>query len=116
MRGSQNGFDNSGHVSNVTWKDEQHFSHWPIRSAAWQGSFNPLTFTYTSINWDNLRGTVTLLQKIALRLRYFPAVLGLEALNEPWQFTPLDVLKAFDQMVHGKLAQALERKGLAPHV
>jgi len=96
VRRSQNGFDNSGRASNVTWSAEgTHFSHWPIRSAGWQGTFDPMTLTYTSISWDNLRSTVTLLQKIALRLRAYPAVLGLEALNEPWQFTPLDVLKAF---------------------
>ena len=34
-------------------------------------------------------------QRIALRLHSYTAVLGLEALNEPWQFTPIDVLKAF---------------------
>ena len=61
----------------------------------WQGSFDPLTFSYSSISWDNLRSTVSLLQRIALSLRSYPMVLGLEALNELWQFTPLDVLKAF---------------------
>ena len=35
------------------------------------------------------------LQQIATTLQSFNAVLGLEALNEPWQYTPLDVLKAF---------------------
>lgn len=35
------------------------------------------------------------LQQIATTLESFNAVLGLEALNEPWQYTPLDVLKAF---------------------
>ena len=96
VRRSQNGFDNSGRASNITWSaDGAHFVHWPVRSAGWQGTFDPMTLTYSSISWDNLRGTVTLLQRIALQLRNYPAVLGLEALNEPWQFTPLDVLKAF---------------------
>lgn len=96
VRRSQNGFDNSGHATNVSWAaDEQHFSHWPCRSAGWQGAFDPQTFTYSAISWDNLRSTVTLLQKIAQSLRTYPAVIGLEALNEPWQFTPLDVLQAF---------------------
>ena len=96
VRRSQNGFDNSGHATNVTWQEDgKSFAHWPFRSAGWQGSFDPLTFTYTAISWDNLRGTVSLLQRIALSLRSYSAVLGMEALNEPWQFTPLDVLKAF---------------------
>lgn len=34
-------------------------------------------------------------QRIAVSLRGFDAVIGIEALNEPWQFTPIDVLKAF---------------------
>uniref|UniRef100_A0A7S4BPJ0 Glycoside hydrolase family 5 domain-containing protein n=1 Tax=Chrysotila carterae TaxID=13221 RepID=A0A7S4BPJ0_CHRCT len=96
VRRSQNGFDNSGHIMNVTWSDDgQSFSHWPSRSAAWQGSFDPLTMTYSTINWDNIRSTVQVLQRIAISLRHFPSILGIEALNEPWQFTPLDVLKAF---------------------
>ena len=96
VRRSQNGFDNSGHAVNVTWQpDGQHFSHWPSRSAGWQGAFDPLTLTYTSISWDNIRGTVQLLQRVAVSLRGFASVIGVEALNEPWQFTPLDVLKAF---------------------
>lgn len=96
VRRSQNGFDNSGVASNITWEpDGKHFAHWPIRSAGWLGVFDPTTFTYQSISWDRLRSTVSLLQQIALNLSGHPAVLGIEALNEPWQFTPLDVLKAF---------------------
>ena len=136
MRRSQNGFDNSGQAVNVTWlPDGQSFAHWPCRSAGWQGTFDPLTMTYSSISWDNIRTSVYVLQvtpsaiprrnscaqffrrnssvairrnsaqfserpsvdvqHIASTLRHYPAVLGVEALNEPWQFTPLDVLKAF---------------------
>jgi len=95
VRYSQNGFDNSGYTRNVTWIDPDHFSHWPVRSAGWQGAFDPLTMTYASISWDNIRTTVQVLQRIAIALRNFPDVIGVEALNEPWQFTPLDVLKAF---------------------
>ena len=29
MKGSQNGFDNSGQARKVEWIDEDHFSHWP---------------------------------------------------------------------------------------
>jgi len=96
VRRSQNGFDNSGHAQNLTWAaDGQSFVHWPSRSAAWQGAFDPLTMTYSWISWDNVRTTVQVLQRIATSLVGFNAVLGLEALNEPWQYTPLDVLKAF---------------------
>ena len=94
VRGSQNGFDNSGHARNITWADGDNFAHWPTRSAGWQGAFDPMTMTYASINWDSIRATVGVLQRIATSLRHFPAVVGIEALNEPWQYTPLDVLKA----------------------
>uniref|UniRef100_A0A7S3FJY2 Glycoside hydrolase family 5 domain-containing protein n=1 Tax=Haptolina ericina TaxID=156174 RepID=A0A7S3FJY2_9EUKA len=96
VRRSQNGFDNSGHAVNISWfADGQHFSHWPYRSAGWQGEFDPVTLTYSHISWDNIRNTVELLQQIAFTLRGFESVVGIEALNEPWQFTPIDVLKAF---------------------
>ena len=51
--------------------------------------------SYSHISWDNIRSTVSILQQIALSLKGYAAVLGVEALNEPWQFTPMDVLKAF---------------------
>ena len=63
MRRSQNGFDNSGQAVNVTWlPDGQSFAHWPCRSAGWQGTFDPLTMTYSSISWDNIRTSVYVLQ------------------------------------------------------
>ena len=95
VRESQNGFDNSGHSLNVSWTSNDHFLHWPVRSANWQGIFDSNTMTYKYISWDNIRGSIQVLQKIALSLRSFPAVIGIEALNEPWQYTPLDVLRAF---------------------
>jgi glucan 1,3-beta-glucosidase len=95
VRYSQNGFDNSGFACNVSWKDDTYFQHWPTRSAGWQGTFDPTTFTYSTISWDNMRSTVGLLQKIAQRFGQYSCILGIEALNEPWQFTPIDVLKAF---------------------
>ena len=59
VRRSQNGFDNSGHASNVTWAaDGRSFTHWPTRSAGWQGAFDPYTMTYSVINWNNIRATV----------------------------------------------------------
>mmetsp|Transcript_40256 Transcript_40256/g.131531 ORF Transcript_40256/g.131531 Transcript_40256/m.131531 type:complete len:712 (-) Transcript_40256:230-2365(-) len=95
VRGSQNGFDNSGHTQNVTWTDDSHFEHWPHRSAGWQGSFDPLQMVYTDISWSSIRATVQVLEAIATSLRNLSPVIGVEALNEPWQYTPLDVLRAF---------------------
>ena len=44
---------------------------------------------------DGVMNLQKLLQRIAESLHAFPCVVGIEALNEPWQFTPMDVLKAF---------------------
>jgi len=30
LKGSQNGFDNSGQMSNLEWIDETHFKHWSV--------------------------------------------------------------------------------------
>ena len=37
MKGSQNGFDNSGQSLNLEWTDENNFVHWPIEVANWMG-------------------------------------------------------------------------------
>ena len=43
----------------MTWAaDGQSFTHWPIRSAGWQGAFDPYTMTYSAISWNNIRTTV----------------------------------------------------------
>jgi len=41
MKGSQNGFDNSGMANKVEWKDNTHFSHWANNEADWMGPWNP---------------------------------------------------------------------------
>jgi glucan 1,3-beta-glucosidase len=38
VKGSQNGYDNSGHMP-VNWIDETHFSHWPNIHADWLGTW-----------------------------------------------------------------------------
>jgi glucan 1,3-beta-glucosidase len=35
------------------------------------------------------------IQVIAERYKDEPAMLGLEPINEPWQYTPIDLLKKF---------------------
>ena len=71
------------------------FEHWPIREASWLGDFNTATGKYDSINDGNVIMTLQVITCIAKRYGAHPAVLGIEPVNEPWQFTPLDVLKRF---------------------
>ena len=101
--GSQNGFDNSGKTNGFQWTSALSsdfaglttFEHWPIRTAEWIGTFDSDTATYSSINYVNIAHSLEVIQRIVDMYSGHPAVLGLEPLNEPWQYTPLDVLQRF---------------------
>ncbi len=103
MKGSQNGFDNSGQSEGFAWTSKLNtvpagdvtFEHWPIRSAGWIGTFDPVTATYTDINKENIQHGLDVIQAIVDRYHGHPAVLGLEPMNEPWQYTPIQELKKF---------------------
>lgn len=103
VRGSQNGFDNGGETVGLAWTstvrdlgtDAITFEHWPRRSAAWMGNWNKHTGLYDSIDYANLNFTLDVLGRIADRYADHPAVLGIEPVNEPWNWSPLDILKDF---------------------
>jgi glucan 1,3-beta-glucosidase len=103
VKDSQNGFDNSGQSRRVVWTSGENpelvgavtFEHWSIRDAGWIGTFDSSTLGYTSINTENLNMTLRVIRAIAERYKDSPAVMGLEPVNEPWQYTPIDVLKRF---------------------
>mmetsp|Transcript_21265 Transcript_21265/g.29818 ORF Transcript_21265/g.29818 Transcript_21265/m.29818 type:complete len:729 (-) Transcript_21265:108-2294(-) len=103
VKGSQNGFDNSGQSQGFQWTSKLNtvpagdvtFEHWPIRTAGWMGTFHPETATYTDINRDNIQHALDVIQTIVDRYKEHPAVLGLEPVNEPWQYTPIEELKKF---------------------
>jgi hypothetical protein len=100
-RDSQNGFDNSGQALGFQWTsalsrefvDQLTFQHWPIREARWMGHFDHGTATYPKINHANIRHSLNVIAAIADRYAGHPAIVGLEPLNEPWAFCPIDVLK-----------------------
>jgi glucan 1,3-beta-glucosidase len=103
MKGSQNGFDNSGKTMGFQWTSSLNsefggqitFQHWPIRSAEWVGTFDPKTGGYAEINWDNINHGLSVIEALVHRYSGHPAVMGMEPVNEPWQFTPIDVLKKY---------------------
>jgi len=103
MKDSQNGFDNSGQTMGFQWTtalnneyvQEQTFEHWPIRDARWLGTFDQETATYTSINRENIQHSLEVIERIVDRYKLHPAVQGLEPVNEPWQYTPIEELKRF---------------------
>ena len=71
------------------------FEHWTIRAAHWMGTFDHVTNSYPKINHTNIDFTLAVISEMAEAHKENPAVWGLEPVNEPWQFTPLDELKAF---------------------
>jgi len=75
--------------------DQITFQHWPVRTAEWIGHFDPKNASYSSINHENIRHGLDVIQEIVDRYAQHPAVLGLEPVNEPWQYTPIDELKRF---------------------
>lgn len=103
MKDSQNGFDNSGQALGFSWtsalnsefSDQLTFEHWPVRTARWIGEFDQNTASYSSINYENIRHGLKVIQKIVDLYSGHPAVLGLEPINEPWQYTPIETLKRF---------------------
>ena len=103
MKDSQNGFDNSGKSMGFAWTSALSsefaglttFEHWPIRTAEWIGTFDPTTATYADTNYANMEHALQVIQAVVDRYAGHPAVLGIEPINEPWQYTPINVLKRF---------------------
>lgn len=99
--GSQNGADNSGQQKQVEWVrldtkvPSYRFVHWPTRSADWVGKFDVKHQNYTYINYKHLLHSLKVVRRITERYATHPAINGLETVNEPWQFTPLRILKEF---------------------
>ncbi|KAG7395527.1 hypothetical protein PHYBOEH_003667 [Phytophthora boehmeriae] len=101
--GSQNGFDNSGMSSSVKWTSigstqpvgTTTFEHWPLRSAGWAGEFNLTTNLYNSINYEHLNHSLVTVEAIVTRYADNPAIIGLEPVNEPWELTPINILKDY---------------------
>ncbi|KAF0699285.1 Aste57867_10127 [Aphanomyces stellatus] len=115
--GSQNGFDNSGKAHQVKWTSlastqpvgTTTFEHWPIRYAEWAGTFDPINHNYSSINYTNLNQSLEVVSRIVKRYSNNPVILGLQPVNEPWELTPIEVLKDFYWESYKRV------KNLAPH-
>jgi glucan 1,3-beta-glucosidase len=104
VKNSQNGLDNSGQSSNIQYVvapiNKEYdgtltFIHWPIVSANWIGEFNTYNKTYDNINNDNILFTKNVLYKIIEQYKNHPALYAIEPLNEPWIYTPINILKDF---------------------
>jgi glucan 1,3-beta-glucosidase len=103
LKDSQNGFDNSGQTMGFSWTSPltteygalTTFQHWPIRTANWIGDFDHDTISYKNINRANIQHALEVISIIADTYKGYPAVTGLEPVNEPWYHTPIEELKQF---------------------
>ncbi|CAN0179548.1 unnamed protein product, partial [Hapterophycus canaliculatus] len=101
IAGSQNGFDNSGQAMDIEWttysgnavSNTATFVHWPYRAARWMGDFDRETGTYGAKNDSAIAHTLLVIQTMVDMYANETAVMGLQPVNEPWQFTPVDWLK-----------------------
>lgn len=100
---SQNGFDNSGMAAGIKWTSigstqpigTTTFEHWPLRAAGWAGDFNLSTNSYNSLNYENLNHSLHTVTTLVDRYAEHPAIIGVEPVNEPWELTPIDMLKDY---------------------
>jgi len=99
VKGSQNGFDNSGMTNKVEWINSTHFSHWDNAQANWMGQWNISTGVYDHINFDHLAWSVDVCEKLLKRWGSHSAMKAFEPVNEPWWNSNFDVLKAFYRRV-----------------
>ena len=100
MRGSQNGYDNSGHAQDVFWDTANSpqytsFDHWNVRSAHWAGVYDLNTGTYLYINHTNIDFSLAVVEEIVLKYKDNANVVGIEPANEPWANIPIDVVKSY---------------------
>jgi glucan 1,3-beta-glucosidase len=99
MKGSQNGFDNSGLANRTEWKDENNFEHWSHAFGEWMGVWDNTKGSYVSINHQNIQWGVDNVNLLLKDWGNHPTVYAIEPLNEPWWSTPKDELKNFYRQV-----------------
>ena len=98
LKGSQNGFDNSGESRKIQISGNgKFFTHWKTREANWIGSFDQQTKEYTSFDDDSIEHSKNVLKEIIIKYSKYSQLYGIGILNEPWEYTPESFLKSFYQ-------------------
>jgi glucan 1,3-beta-glucosidase len=95
-------FDNSGMTMGFEWTSKMStepvaittFSHWSLRDAGWMGKFNKKGY-YEWIDHANIQRSLRVIEKIVEEHQDDPAIMGIEPVNEPWQYTPIEELKRY---------------------
>lgn len=105
LKGSQNPFDNSGHVS-IQWQTFKNFD--VIRTANWIGDYDYIT-QQTIVNYAHINHSISVVERIVGLYKNDPIIVGIEAVNEPWFMTPIEPLKDYYWQVYQIVQKA------APH-
>ena len=91
IKGSQNGFDNSGVSNKTIWQDEDHFLHTDV--GEWMGPWNGDSYDY--IDFKSLDWAVDTMDGLLDEWGHHPAVYAMEPVNEPWANSDMWALKLF---------------------
>ena len=109
VKGSQNGYDNSGLANRTEWSDENNFSHWEHALGEWMGEFDMATGKYKTINFDNMVWAQDTIQGILDTWGTHEALYAIEPVNEPWWSSDLDILKGFYKNVKNMMQEQQPR-------
>lgn len=103
VKGSANGLDNGGRAQKIVWKSEDEFSHWENQQANWLGDWNISEKKYDHLNYENVLWSLNVTENLLIRWGNHSAFYGFEPVNEPWEHTPLQVLKDFYREVRSQV-------------
>jgi len=103
VKGSQNGYDNSGIANRTEWLDETHFEHWSHALGEWMGPWDNDKGRYEYIDLDGIDWAVDTIDGILKTWGDHPAAYAIEPVNEPWWSSDLALLKGFYRRVHSMM-------------
>jgi glucan 1,3-beta-glucosidase len=109
VKGSQNGYDNSGLSNYTVWEDENNFNHWDHALGEWMGKFNMETGGYDEIYFDNIVFAIDTIDGLLDKWGDHSAVSAIEPVNEPWWSSDLDILKGFYRDVRDLMREKAPR-------
>ena len=93
LKGSQNGFDNSGIANQTRWSSEDKFDHWTYAAGEWMGQWNFDTKSYDFLTYDNANFDIEAIKFFTETWQSHPSLYAIECINEPWGNSNIDFLK-----------------------
>ena len=109
VKGSQNGYDNSGIANRTEWIDENHFEHWSHALGEWMGQWDNDKGQYKYIDIEGINWAIDTIDGLLKEWGDHPAVYAIEPVNEPWWSSDLALLKGFYRSVHKMMKERAPR-------